>query len=43
MEGAVGDRAWAETSRNISKRDVGGSCPEVFRLGPLGKRMAGKV
>lgn len=30
MEGAVGDRAWAETSRSISKGDVGGSCPEVF-------------
>lgn len=33
MEGTVGDRAWAETSRKISKGNVGGNCPEVFRFG----------
>lgn len=43
MEGAVGDRAWAGTSKKISKGNVKGICPEVFRFGPPRKRTSGKV
>lgn len=44
MEGAVEDRAWADTSRKVLKGNVGSSCPELFVFGPLGTRtMSGKV